>query len=531
MRAILVELEPVVDTSADDPSYLADHQAYIVFDVYDDAGNPLIYGPASRPVFDGHVFEIPWDVTSRIKSQRVEYQLYFISTEASWDPETGTWDELKTIATVSAKDGIAIRPSIVPKRGCCAPPPFLPSSTQPDVLGWIQFWQKQGLIGPVSQSIDEETGYPVLTFRTYSGEDWPVTFENIAGLVDGLIPIGLMPTSVQEVTDDVARLMGEVEAPETGLLDKMGAAEQDIDTLQSAVGTLQTEVEASGTGLLDEMDAVQTELTSQDGRLDALEATVDTPGTGLSAKVATLQTEVEAPSTGLISKVATLQTEVEASSTGLMDRMTAAEQDISSLDGRLDTVEPKVATLQDEVENPTTGLIKQVQDLQRLGLRYEVYQSFQDLPVPGSRNVLYLVRHSISETDNYYDEYLWVTNDGTTGVYELIGTTQFTLNITGDAYNVRLNGSALPNASSSSAGVITAAQFVQFSSRMARYEEVISLSRSGTNVIHDLGAIPVSVAIYVNNMMVRCRVDVVDTNTVRLKPTSDIAQARVIISI
>lgn len=458
-------LSTTIHFEYDNLGYLNLHQAFIVFAVYDSAGNPLVYGPTSTPSFNGLVFDIPWDVTSRINSRRIEYQLWFLAENVTWDGET--WSDLdRATVTMSAVDGIAIKPSIKPKCGCN--PPFLPTAAEPGILGWISLWQKVGLIGPVGQEIDQETGYPVLIFRTYAGEDSRVLLQNIAGLVDGKVPIELLPTSVQTVTADVAQLKTEVETPSTGLLDRMNVAEGDI--------------------------------TSLDGRLDAAEP-----------------------------KITTLQQEVETASTGLLDRTAALEGDVTSLDGRLDTVEPKVATLQNEVEDPSTGLIKQVQDLQRLGLRYEVYQSYQDLPVPGSRNVLYLVRHAGTQTDNYYDEYLWVT-DGTSGVYELIGTTQFSLNITGDAYNVRLNGTAVPNASASTAGVITAAQFVQFSSRMARYEEVMALSKTGTNVIHDLGTIPASVAVYVDNSLVRCKVDVIDTNTVRLKPTSNIAQARVIIS-
>lgn len=411
-----------------DVSLPSTNEAFIVFAVYDENHNPLVYGRSSTPAFDGLTFDIPWDVTSRITSRRLEYQLWFLEAGVTWDGEN--WGSLdKTKVTMSAVDGIAIKPSIAPKCGCN--PPFLPTAAEPGVLGWISLWQKVGLIGPVGQEIDQETGCPVLIFRTYAGDDSRVLLQNIAGLVDGKVPIELLPTSVQTVTADVAQLKTEVETP----------------------------------------------------------------------------------------------------STGLLNRMTSAESNITSFDGRLDTVEPKVATLQNEVEDPSTGLIKQVQDLQRLGLRYEVYQSYQDLPVPGSRNVLYLVRHAGTQTDNYYDEYLWVTN-GATGVYELIGTTQFTLNITGDAYNVRLNGAALPTASSSSAGVITASQYDEIMARVVtRYQTNTSLSRSGTNIIHNLGAVPVSVAVYVNNLLTRCRVDIVDTNTIRLKPTSDIAEARVIIGI
>ena len=509
-----------------DISFLEDHTPYIVFAVYDDQGNPLIYGNASSPTFDGRTFEIPWEVTSRIKSQRVEYQLYFTATSFVWDGEN--WSSLRAASEMSAIDGIAIKPSIRPK-GCCAPPAMLPTSTQPNIIAWIEFWQKMGLIGPVVESVDSETGYPVLTFKTYSGEDYSVTLDNIAGLVDGKVPIELMPTSVQEVTGDVARLMDEVETDTTGLMDRMTAAEGDIDSLDSSVGTLQTEVEASSTGLLDRMTSAENELTAQDGRLDALEATVDTPSTGLVAKVGVLQTEVEDPSTGLLKRATDLESwQSTINRQDLNSRLTTAEGDIDALEGRMATAEGDIDALETTVGDNNSGLVKAVQDLQRVGLRYKVVAQ---LTPPGEPNTLYLVLHQGTKGGrNYFDEYLWVSEGGQ-GYYELIGTTQFTLDITGDAYNVRLNGTAIPNASTTTAGIITAAQFTQFSARMARYEETIALSKNGTNVIHDLGAIPASVTVYVNNMLVRCRTDIIDTNTIRLKPTSDIAQARVIISL
>ena len=44
---------------------------YIMFNIYDDAGNPIVFGPDSSPLFDGYTFKIPWTITSRMKSARL----------------------------------------------------------------------------------------------------------------------------------------------------------------------------------------------------------------------------------------------------------------------------------------------------------------------------------------------------------------------------------------------------------------------------------------------------------------------------
>lgn len=89
---------------------------YIMFSVYDDQGNPLIYGESSTPKFDGYTFDIPWDVTSRTTSQRVEYELYFIKNTVTVDPTASLSAQVAQIASteylVSAVDGITLKPSI-----------------------------------------------------------------------------------------------------------------------------------------------------------------------------------------------------------------------------------------------------------------------------------------------------------------------------------------------------------------------------------------------------------------------------------
>lgn len=160
---------------ASDPA--AEHYVpYIMFSVHDDDGNPLIYGPESTPRFDGYTFPIPWDVTSRATSVRVEYQLYFVKNTVSFDPSRGISILEATQYINSAMDGIALKPSIKckSKSKCC---PTTSPLTEPTVVGWVNYWKQYGLISPVSQSVDDQGRY-VITFRTYEGDgDYSVTLD------------------------------------------------------------------------------------------------------------------------------------------------------------------------------------------------------------------------------------------------------------------------------------------------------------------------------------------------------------------
>jgi len=149
---------------------------FIIFDVQDCDGCPMIYGPMSTPKFDGYTFSIPWDVTSRIKSQRIEYQLYFVSSDSyRYDEETRRYvpNREGTTYLVSPKDGIAIKPSIMNKKKCGCPPGMAPS-TEPSIVGYINMWKDKGLIGPVGVDFDPETGEYILRFQTFSGEVYDV---------------------------------------------------------------------------------------------------------------------------------------------------------------------------------------------------------------------------------------------------------------------------------------------------------------------------------------------------------------------
>lgn len=199
---------------------------YIMFDVQDCDGCPLIYGPNSDPVFDGYTFSIPWDVTSRIKSQRVEYQLYFVSSkDYVFDEQTRRYKRISkgTKYVISPKDGIALKPTIGNKRKCC--PPTMSPSTEPDVVGYINLWKEEGLIGPVTTSVDPVTGKYTLMFQTFNGKRYDVELEVEGGGGVGYIQNDiLVDTTVGHLTsgtllragtsyEDIFRMMLTSEEP------------------------------------------------------------------------------------------------------------------------------------------------------------------------------------------------------------------------------------------------------------------------------------------------------------------------------
>lgn len=210
------------------------YTAFIIFDVRDDNGNPLIYGLESTPVFNGYTFSIPWDVTSRIKSQRVEYQLYFVSEDYY------IYDEVErryvesgdgTRYLISPRDGIALKPTIGDKKRCC---PTMAPSTEPSIVGYINMWKDKGLIGPVATTLDPDTGLYTLSFQTFSGETYDVSLdvnvEQICVLSEDLtvdIPVGGIPAGhlfpKGTLYEDIFRMMLTSEKPVTKLIARYGA--------------------------------------------------------------------------------------------------------------------------------------------------------------------------------------------------------------------------------------------------------------------------------------------------------------------
>lgn len=162
---------------------------YIQFGVYDDSGAPLVYSLNSTPKFDGYEFTIPWDVTSRVKTKTLNFQLFYVKNNVTVNDVSGvtTLDSteyfLFPVAGIALKDSIKCRPM---GKGCC--PPQSAPTTEPNILGYINLFREQGIVLPVKADIDKESNRLVLTFQTYNGTNDQQLALDVPYIEDGKIP-------------------------------------------------------------------------------------------------------------------------------------------------------------------------------------------------------------------------------------------------------------------------------------------------------------------------------------------------------
>lgn len=163
---------------------------YIVFNLYDDQGNLFVYGPGSSPRFDGYVFEIPTAVTSRIKSTRLDYQIWLIRNRTEWDGRIETLGDTEylfsAMDSLAFKDGLRCRQ---PSRNPCSPPqPCL----EPGTLGWVNYLRDHCVLTPVQEFYgilsDGADGVSLL-FPTYNESkdctvELRIPYLNTSGKVD-----------------------------------------------------------------------------------------------------------------------------------------------------------------------------------------------------------------------------------------------------------------------------------------------------------------------------------------------------------
>lgn len=160
-------LSTTITFTYSDLGILNEYEPYIVFDVRDEKGNALCFGKRSTPVFNGTEFTVPFDVTSRAKSGRIQYQL--VLSKVVYDVDERGVVILKEDASNirSCLDGIVIKPSIRDKcsqRGCGAP-----IQSEPSVQAILRLFEDYGVVTPVQKYIDDDLNRFCLVFRTYSG--------------------------------------------------------------------------------------------------------------------------------------------------------------------------------------------------------------------------------------------------------------------------------------------------------------------------------------------------------------------------
>lgn len=146
-----------------------DVSPYLVFDLRDEEGNLFVYGLGSAPRFDGYTFEIPTSITSRIRSGRVDYQLWIVhNRDGDWDGRIETLGDTEYI--FSAKDTLAFKESLrcrQPRNDCAPPQPCL----EPGTLGWLTYLRNKAILTPVKESygkLSDGTEGVTLDFSTYN---------------------------------------------------------------------------------------------------------------------------------------------------------------------------------------------------------------------------------------------------------------------------------------------------------------------------------------------------------------------------
>lgn len=170
---------------------------YVVFDVCDERGFPFVYGLNTSPVFDGYNFEVPFDITSRARSARLTFQLWYVSAKYQ-DTFDGTPNGmLRTEYLLSATAGIAIKPSCVkPPRGGCGDMPFSPT-TNPSVIGNLEFYKEHAVILPMEATQQLNGSGIDFTAHTLSGQYQTIHLPVATVDLEGKVSIEDLPTGNQ----------------------------------------------------------------------------------------------------------------------------------------------------------------------------------------------------------------------------------------------------------------------------------------------------------------------------------------------
>lgn len=203
----------------------------IVFDVLDDRGFPFVYGLNSSPVFNGISFEVPYDITSRARSARVNFQLWFVSAKYQ-DTFDGTPNGmLRTEYLLSATAGIAIKPSCVKPPSCgCADAPYSPA-TSPGLIGPIEFYRENALLMPIEVTQELNGAGLNMSVHTLSGRVQTAYLPVATITEDGKIKVENLPTGNQ--ADQIPKLISTVN---TGQALVYGQVDSVLGTVKGFMG-------------------------------------------------------------------------------------------------------------------------------------------------------------------------------------------------------------------------------------------------------------------------------------------------------
>lgn len=105
----------------------------------------------------------------------------------------------------------------------------------------------------------------------------------------------------------------------------------------------------------------------------------------------------------------------------ITDAGTAAGKDYTNAINSTDATEKVKLPTAEAVQNAINSAVGDITSFD-----VQIVATFEELPTTGKKGVIYLVPHTHGASDSY-DEYMWVTDSGSTGKYEKIGNTDITL--------------------------------------------------------------------------------------------------------
>ena len=227
-----------------------------------------------------------------------------------------------------------------------------------------------------------------------------------------------------------------------------------LGNLTGLTGNVQTQIDS----VVSDVSSQGTRLTTAEGEIDTLQGTVSSQGTAITTAegdIDTLQSQMGTANgniSSLQSAVAGKQDAITGGATTILTQnLGASKALISDASGKV-AISTVSATELGYVAGVTSAIQTQLDNLASLisAMGGFAIESVEELPGTGQPNTIYFVPSESGAGQNIKDEYMWLNN-----AWELIGSTQFSLDIVQNASGITINGTALQTATTARAGLMT----------------------------------------------------------------------------
>lgn len=437
------------------------YTAYILFDLYDDAGNIFVFGPGSSPRFDGRTFEIPTSITSRITTQRLDYQIWLIKNRTEWN---GRIEELgDTEYLFSARDSLAFKPTTrcrSPTKDPCRPPQ---PNMEPGTLGWVNYLRDHAVLTPFVETygtLEDGTEGVTIHIPTYNEDRDQDLALHIPYLdSEGLIDIHTFLRIVEEYNPDVTHDQIMTALCVQNLLDEKLDKVAVKETWESITDE---GIEVPSAGLARELNETKLDRSSVIEDWNAMSGELEVPSAILvkdtidGINAISEEHIVDYSNPHKVTKAQVGLANVD--DTADVDKPVSTPQQ-AALNLKVDKVPGKTLSSEDFTTALKTKLSElyskeQIDALITAIPRYAV-EVVSVLPTSNiSPTTIYLVPKENSE-NNSHDEFIYIN-----GEWELIGSTEFKLTIVQNSTGITINDIMLQRATTGTTGLMTSSQVI-----------------------------------------------------------------------